>query len=423
MISKKQFVAYDLGSSRISAMAGEMQVNGELKILSAEFKNSDDIRWGIVEQHTGAAFKVSELQKYLQNSAKIAEISMVSVSVGAKSMKMKNDTVSRFVGKHNIITDKLLAEMLEECERKSKNESVEIFDVFPVSYFVDGVRMDEPVGKTGSQIIGNYHLIIGSSNIKTQRDRCFEKTGLVVEHTPLSIEALSTVLIEDHERENGCALINFGATTTTLAVYSDGILQKLLVVPLGSKNITKDIEELGVSETHAERLKCLKGVAMESLVDNPVYVQIPSNKIENPPVKISTLFLATIIEARLEEMLQPIFDTINSLEYQLDAGVIITGGGSKLSNIIDFIEEKSGMNTRFGNHSDWLSNDTPEKFLDPSFAQLVGTIILTNEYRKEHPIEETEKDNGKKPKIPKKGFRERVADGFIVFFGDEQKLN
>ena len=423
MISKKQFVAYDLGSSRISAMAGEMQVNGELKILSAEFKNSDDVRWGIVEQHTGAAFKVSELQKYLQNSAKIPEISIASVSVGAKSMKLKSDTVSRFVGKPNVVTDKLLIEMHEECERKSKNESVEIFDVIPVSYFLDGKRMDEPVGKTGSQIIGNYHVIIGSSNIKTQRDRCFEKTGLVVEHTPLSIEALSTVLLDEHERETGCALINFGATTTTLAVYSDGILQHLLVVPLGSKNITKDIEELGISETHAERLKCLKGQALESLVENPMYVQIPSNKIENPPVKISTQFLATIIEARLEEMLQPIFDTLNSLKFQLDAGIIITGGGSKLSNIIDFIEQKIGMNTRFGNHSDWLSNDTPEKYLDPCFAQLVGTIILTNEYRKEHPIEETEKEPGKKPKIQKKGFRERVADSIFEFFENEQKLN
>jgi cell division protein FtsA len=283
--------------------------------------------------------------------------------------------------------------------------------------------MDEPVGKNVSQIIGNYHLIIGSSNIKIQRDRCFEKTGLVIEHTPLSIEALSTVLLDDHEREAGCALINFGATTTTLAVYSDGILQHLLVIPLGSKNITKDIEELGVSENHAERLKCLKGQALESLVENPMYVQIPSNKIENPPVKISTQFLATIIEARLEEMLQPIFDAINALSFQLDAGIIITGGGSKLSNIVDFIVEKTGIKTRFGNHSDWLSNDTPEKFLDPCFAQLVGTIILTDEYRKEHPIEETEKEPEKKPKIPKKGFRERVADGFIIFFGDEQKLN
>jgi cell division protein FtsA len=425
MITRKQFIAFDLGSSKISAMAAEMLENGELKILSAESKASDDVKWGIVEQHTGAAFKVSELLRYLQNSAKIPDISMVSVSVGAKSMKLKSDSVSRFVGKPNIITEKLLIDMAHECERKIQNGNLEIFDTIPVSYFVDGKRMDSPEGKTASQIIGNYHIIIGSSNIKSQRDRCFEKTGLVVEHTPLAVEALSTVLLEEQEREVGCALINLGATTTTLAVYHDGALQHLLVVPLGAKNITKDIEELGVSEAHAERLKCLKGVALQSLVKNPMYVQIPSIHDETPAVKISTDFLATIIEARLEEILQPIFDAIDALPYSLDAGIVISGGGSKMNHLIDFIAEKTGIYARFGNHSDWLSHDTPEKFLDPIYAQLIGTILLTDEYRQQHPIEETIVDPVKGPKIPTKGrgFGEKITNRFLDFFGDENKLN
>jgi cell division protein FtsA len=221
---------------------------------------------------------------------------------------------------------------------------------------------------------------------------------------------------------DGCALINFGAETTTLAVYHDDVLQKLLVVPLGAKNITKDIEELGISEEHAERLKCLKGCALESLVDTPIYVQMPSIHDNAPAVKISTAFLARIIEARLEEILQPIFNVIEALPFTLGAGIVLAGGGSKLAHLLDFITEKTDVYTRFGNHSDWLSDDTPEKFMDPMYAQLVGIIALTNEFRTEHPIEETIIHPGKGPKIPK-NLGEKLADRMIIFFGEDNKLN
>jgi len=422
MISNK-LIAIDFGSTRISAMAAEVLDNGSLKIYSEESKPSDDVRWGIVEKPSGASFKVSELLKLLKNSARMPDITHVSVSVGAKSMKQISISISRFVGKPNVVTEDLLSEMLEECERKSQQPDISVFDVIPVSYMLDGKRMDEPVGHKANQITANYHVVFGNSIIKSELERCFDRTGIVLEHSPLAAEALSTVVLEDMDREVGCALINFGATTTTFAVYHDGALQHLLVIPLGAKNITKDIQELGITESNAERLKCLKGCALESMVDEPVYIQIASLEEGNEPVKISTKFLATIIEARLEEIMQPIFDMITKLTFDLEAGIVITGGGAKLNHIIDFIAEKTEIYARFGDHSEWLSNDTNEKFHDPSYAQLIGTILLTHEFRKEHPIEETIKEPEKKPKLPKRRFGEKISEGFFNFFNDDNKLS
>jgi len=254
-------------------------------------------------------------------------------------------------------------------------------------------------------------------------ERCFDRTGILLEYIPLAVEALATVVFEEIEREVGCALINLGATITTLAVYHDGALQNLLVIPLGAKNITKDIQELGISETNAERLKCMKGCALESKVDDPVYIQIVSVEDENKHVRISTKFLATIIEARLEEILQPAFDLIANLPFELEAGMVITGGGSKLKNIIDFVESKTSLYTRFGDHSEWLSDDTNEKYKNPYYAQLIGTILLTHEYRKEHLVEEKIKEPEKEPKLPKRRFGEKVSEGFFKFFNDDNKLN
>jgi cell division protein FtsA len=205
-------------------------------------------------------------------------------------------------------------------------------------------------------------------------------------------------------------------------VYHDGVLQQFLVIPLGAKNITKDIQELGISEQNAERLKCIKGTALESMVNDPMYIQVASIDEGTPPVKISTQFLANIIEARLEEILQPVFDIITDLSFTLDAGIVITGGGSKLKNVIDFIAEKTGIYARYGDHSGWLSEDTNVRFHDSSYAQLIGTILLTQEFRREHPIEEAIKEPEKKPKLSKRRFGEKITEGFFNFFNDDNKL-
>jgi cell division protein FtsA len=418
MISNK-LIAIDFGSTGITALAAEVLENGAVKIWSKESKVADDVKCGIIEKPTGASFKVSELLKLIKNSARITEISHISVPVGAKTMKQISVSVSRFVEKPNVVTESLLIEMLDECEKKIHRPDVTIFDTIPVSYVLDGKSIDDPVGKNAIQITANYIVIIGNAIIKSELERCFDRTGFVLEYSPLAAESLSTVVLEDHEREVGCALINLGATTTTLAVYHDGVLQNLLVVPLGGKNITKDIQELGISEINAEKLKCLRGCALESKVIEPVYIQINSVENENQPVKISTQFLATIIEARLEEMMQPIFDVLSNLKIELEAGIILTGGGTKLNGIVDFISEKTGRFARIGDHSDWLEEGTEKEYYDPKYAQLIGCILLTNDYRKIHPIvEEPIIDPKKKPKLPKGKVMVRIADIFTDYFGE-----
>ena len=419
MISNK-VVAVDFGSTRISVMAAEVLESGAVKILSEESKPSEDVKWGIVEKPTGASFKVSELLKLLKNSSKIGDVSLVSVGVGAKSMKIIPATVSRSLGKLYEITDDLLADLLEECQKNTASANITVFDVIPVSYTVDGKQMDDPVGQTARNISANYNVVIGNSIIKAELERCFDRTGVVMEYNPLAVQALSTVILEDQEREVGCALINLGATTTTLAVYHDGILKNFVVVPLGANNITKDIQELGINEANAEKIKCLKGFAMDSLVEEPVYIQVAAVEEGAKPVNISTKFLATIIEARLEEILQPVFDIISNLSFTLEAGIVITGGGAKLNSIIEFIAERTGIYARLGDHSDWLSEDTDKKYNDPRYTQLIGTILLTHDNRVEHPeveiiVEEKKKDK----KLPGKGFFNKLTKTYTDYFSGE----
>ena len=417
-----KYVAIDLGSSKITALAAEVQADNTLKILAVESKPAEDVKHGIIEQLSGAAYKISELTRLIQNSARIHDIDQVSVSVGAKSMKSTSVTISRFVGASKTVSDQLIYEMNEECIKKVQKDNIAVFDVIPLYYELDGHRTDDPTNKRATQITAKYTVIYGNKAIKDAIDRCFERTGLIAECIPVTAECLSTAVLDENDRENGCALINFGASTTTLAIYKNDTLQQMLIVPLGGKNITKDIQELGISESHAERLKCIKGFAMERLVEDPIFVQIPSLEDEKPPVKISTKFLATIIEARIEEILQPIIEKINAFPDTLEEGIIITGGASQLKNLIDLVSEKTGMETRLGSHAEWLTDKSAEKYINTELSQLVGTILLQHEYRQEHPVEEI-KVVKTVSKLPKKGLKDRIANGLINFFGDENSMN
>lgn len=416
MIAEK-YVAIDMGGSRISAMAAEVYDNNRIKILSVESIRWDDVKHGVVYNSSGASFKINSLVKLLKNSAKIPEIEQVCISLGAKTMKSIQVTVNHFVGGNKIVTEGLLADMLDEVEKKVQGDNVVVFDVIPLYYLLDGKKMDNPTGKTGVQITGNYNIVYGNAQIINKLDDCIDRTGLVIEHKSLGIEALSAVLLDDEEREKGCALIQFGATTTSVGIYLGGALHQYLITPLGGKNITKDIQELGISEDDAEKLKLVKGSALKSAVTQNINVSVKSINPMDASVKISTQFLASIIEARLDEMLKPVLELIEKYAPNLEEGIIITGGACKLNSLIEYLDEKTNLYTRIGDHQEWLTELEAKKYNDPVFSEMIGTISLANEYRKLHPAPETKKKK-KEPKIKKSNIKEKI----ITFFEDENEM-
>lgn len=424
MVENKKIVAFDLGSSKITAMAAEVLEGGSVvRIISAEeSRKSELIRNGIVEQMSGAAFEINDLIRKLQNSSKLPIIDQVYVSINAKSMRHFNTSVTRTFRRHTEITTALMEEMEAECRDKFQQPDIAVYDLIPISYELDEREFEDPVGQKGFEIIAKYNVIVGNKKILENLERCFDRTGIKLnEYNPLAMEAIAEAVLSPEDCEDGCALINLGATTTTLSIYANGALQHLLVVPLGSHNITRDIQELGVTEKVAERLKA-KGEAMEKLVLSPAKIRVPAAVEGEEDIFISTKFLATIIEARLDETLQPVFNAITAFPQALGAGIVITGGGSKLNNILSFIEDRTVMNVRFGDHSGRLSDDTDECFMDPAYSQLVGIFLLIDEYNKEHPEEIVKEEPKKEPKI-KRGIKEKVTSVFIDFFKDDNKMN
>lgn len=411
-ITQHTIVHFDLGGSKISGLAGYVDEDGALTIYGEEKQTSDEVKCGVVEKATSVAYKISELSKLLHNSLRVEQVKNVTISVNPKSMKLVLRSVNKRI--ERIITQDFLNQIKAEIRKENNSGKAYIYDIQELDYFIDGRQVENPIGRRGSNLRVDYRITIGQRQVQESIERSFDRTGIAVDYIHLGMDALSTVVLEDEDKQNGCALIEFGATGTTLAIYNENELQELLVVPLGGLNITKDIQELGISYEYAELLKCKKGCAMENLIEKPVNIKAPNINPDKAPVLISTSFLATIIEARLSEIMEPIFDAINQVTYRLQSGIVISGGAAKLLNIEDFITEKTGLQVKIGDHSEWLSEETPEVFFEPQYSQAIGAMILTNELNKEKAKNES---TPSEPKIKRKLF-DKISNKLNKGIGD-----
>ncbi len=418
-MTSKLLVAVDIGSTHLAAMAAEELGDGTLRILGVEEREVNIVRQGIVENCSQVSYKINEIVRLLQNRIN-EEIHALHVTFGGRSMKMIEVTMNHNLGVSKSISSHTIEAMTNECrvQVEQQNENVCVLDVLPKSYVLDHDKTVTDVARMkASHVRATYNVVVGLETVKSGVERCFDRTGILIKHHALKMEAQSTAVLTDEDRERGVAIIDLGGETTMLSVYKDGELYDVRVMPLGGRNITRDIQYLEVSEPHAERLKKVKGCALTSLVTTPVYVQIPNVDAEQPPVRISTEFLAEIIESRMLEMLAPLFRMIRELPFELEGGVVLTGGGAMMNGVCELVEEQLSMPVVIGSHSEWLSDGSDVKYESPVYSQLVGLLALAAQYCKEH----VEADKPEEPKVPGRrsgGFMKKFGDAMADLFSD-----
>jgi cell division protein FtsA len=422
----KRLVALDFASTGIRAVAAEVLDDKSIRILSEEHKKVDGIKNGIIGQPSGTAFNVGLLLKSLQNSARLrTPIQHLSVALGGKGMRIVTYSIERSLRKRTEITADLIDEMALACENEYSHEGLAVYDVIPLRYLVDGREMESPEGIKGSELIGEYFLVVGDEMIKTHLQKCMERIAShKIDSMLLAAEAFSVAVTTATERDEGCAVINLGDSATTLAVYKHEVMQQLIVVPLGGQHITRDIEETGISAASAEKLKQLKGVCMQQFIEKPVNIKIANINPDDPPVVLSDAFIALIIEARLDEIMQSLFVDLDKRKRNLTHGIVVTGGGARLGKLSDYIEERTGIPVRYGDHSGWLTSDCDPKFNGPEYAQIIGTLILASSNVTDEDLSSSlPKEVGEaKKKSGRRSIGETITQGIFRFFEDDSNI-
>jgi cell division protein FtsA len=185
-------------------------------------------------------------------------------------------------------------------------------------------------------------------------------------------------LATDDDLRQGCAVIDFGAQTTTLTVFKGTQYLHNKVVAMGGYDITRDIELLGIPFARAERVKCEYGWASPNLV--------PVGEGDDPDGKVlrTKREVAKIIESRLNTTLEPLFEILEKEAERLKV-VYLTGAGSMLQGLEQYIQAHTSVPVMYGSHAEWLTSDTPDEMCMPSYSSLIGTLLLGASYRKTHP--------------------------------------
>lgn len=331
--------AIELGSSKITGVAGKKNSDGSIQVLAyAREDSSSFIRKGVIYNLDKTAQSltsiINKLEGMLNNS-----IAKVYVGMGGQSIRTVRNVVSRELEAETIISQELIDSISDENLEIPLIE-MDILDVAPQEYKIGNNLQADPVGVAGSHIEGRFLNIVARSSLKKNLERCFEQARIEIADLKISPLVTADAVLTESERRSGCALIDFGADTTTLSVYKNNMLRFLTVLPLGGNSITRDITTLQMEEEEAERLKVTYGDAIleEEEGEEPATCSLEDG---NRTLELSRL--NNIIEARTEEIIANVWNQLQISGYddKLLAGVIITGGGANLKHIDEVLRKRS----------------------------------------------------------------------------------
>ena len=329
MVAKDFIVAIELGSSKVTGIAGQKNLDGSISVLAVVREDSSAfIRKGVVYNIDKTAQCLQKIVTKLETQLK-TQILQVYVGVGGQSVRGVRNVVTKDLPAGTIVTDAMIDNLVDQ-NRNLHYPDQEIIDTAVQEYKVDSQYQQDPVGIQCTHLEGNYLNILQRKAFYKNWNKCFEVAGISIAEMLNAPLALADAVLTEAERRSGCALIDLGADTTTVSVFSKNILRHLAVIPLGGSNITKDIATLQMEESDAEQMKLKYASAFteNNDIDNNLKYSIDSDR------QVESRRFIEIVEGRLEEIVENAWYQVPSEYYdKLLGGIILTGGGSNLKNI------------------------------------------------------------------------------------------
>lgn len=343
MNDQKYVAAIEISSSKIIGAVGRIDSSRRLTILAVEQEECLDIvRYGIIQNLEEVSLRVQRIIGKLNRNKLVSprEITGVFVGLSGRSMQSVSSDVKILFPEQTEITDEVLDRLREDALTNSAIHSRSVVDVIPRSYVVDKMETKSPKGSIGRSVSAIYDIIVCRQELTQNLKRALvDKVGLSINKFIVTPVAAGNLILTDEEKRLGCMLVDFGAETTTVCIYCKGSLNYYATIPLGGRNITRDITSLSVLEERAEDIKKNSANARR---ENQSALNISGLKLSD---------VSDLVAARAEEIVTNVIQQITYAglnEKDLPAGIICIGAGSNLRGIMELIENQSGLNARMG---------------------------------------------------------------------------
>jgi cell division protein FtsA len=371
-------VGLDIGTTKIAAIVGHRNEHGKIEILGYGNTESIGVKRGVVSNIENT---VQSIRTAIELAEKSSGVSIKYVNVGIagqhiKSLQHKGSIIRRDI--ETEISQQDIDTLHQNMFNLNMNPGEEIIDVIPQEYIIDGEEdIKQPIGMLGNTLEANFHIIIGQTAAAKNIYKCVRKAGLEVVDLILEPIASADSTLSEEEKEAGVVLVDIGGGTTDIAIFQDGIIRHTSVIPFGGEILTEDIKEgCSIIRKHAEELKIKFGSALASENREDEVVAIPGLRGRQPK-EISLKNLASIIQARMEEIIEHVYYEIKNSGYEkkLIAGIVLTGGGALLKHLSQLTEFMTGMDTRIGYPNEHLAPETPDEMASPKYATGIGLVI------------------------------------------------
>lgn len=347
MAEDKYVAAIEISSSKVLAVVGKYnRENGELDVVAVEQeKGLESVKYGLIRNVEEVWMRIARLVQRLESKPAVSPRKITGVFVGLSGVSLRSIPVpvSINLSEDSEITDDIIERLLQQAQRSAIDSTLEVVDAVPRVYKVGQQESLSPKGMVGNKIDAEFDLIVCRKEMKRNIMRIFDdKLKSQLKMRGLVVTALATgqLVLSDEEKRLGCMLVDMGAETTTVTIYKNGHLVYFVTLPMGGRNITRDITSLKLLEEKAEEIKIASGNALP---------RTTTTTLNFGGVKDSDI--SNLIVARAEEIIVNVLKQIKYAELEdsdLPAGIICIGGGSKLNGLMDLLSDKSGLSVRRG---------------------------------------------------------------------------
>ncbi|MFP5414540.1 MAG: cell division protein FtsA [Gammaproteobacteria bacterium] len=393
---EQMIVGLDIGTSKVVAIIGVAGPNGQLEIVGTGMHPSSGIKKGVV---VNIESTVHAIQRAIEEVELMAGCQIHSVYAGIAGSHIRS------LNSHGIVairdrevhqTD--IDRVIDAARAVAIPADQEILHVLPQEFIIDnqeGVR--EPLGMSGVRLEAKVHLVTCAANAAQNIKKCIRRCGLEVDDIILEQLASSYAVLTEDEKQLGVCLVDIGGGTTDIAVFTEGAIRHTGVIPIAGDQVTNDIAmALRTPTAHAEELKIKYACALAQLAGPDETIKVPSVG-DRAPRSLSRQALAEVVEPRYDELFTLVQSELrrSGLEDLLAAGIVLTGGTSKMEGVVDLAEEIFHMPVRLGMPQN--IQGLADIVNNPIYSTGVGLLLYGLQQQQENR------------NVPKKG----AASGFV----------
>lgn len=348
-VDSKMIVGLDIGTSKVVAIVGAITEEGGLEIVGIGSHPSRGLKKGVV---VNIESTVQSIQRAIEEAELMAGCQIHSVYAGIAGNHIRS------LNSHGIVAIRDrevyaldLERVIDAAQAVAIPADQKVLHILPQEYVIDtqeGIK--EPLGMSGVRLEAKVHLVTCAVNASQNIEKCIRRCGLEVEDIILEQLASSYAVLTDDERELGVCLVDIGGGTTDIAIFTEGAIRHTGVIPIAGDQVTNDIAmALRTPTQHAEEIKIKYACALTQLAGADETIKVPSVG-ERPPRDLSRQALAEVVEPRYDELFTLVQAELRRSGYEdlIAAGIVLTGGTSKMEGVVELAEEIFHTPVRIG---------------------------------------------------------------------------